>query len=112
MRNGYLSLFSAGLAANLPSASSDNDGNLPKLYYATDTNALYSLNPAHSGGADWELLFQLKPVTVANLPTSKIIAGTLAVVSDATTPSVGGALTGGSNVQCAAIYSGSAWKVA
>lgn len=112
MRNGYLSLFSAGLLANLPTPASDTDGPLPKLYYATDTNAFYVLNPLHSGGAAWELQYQLKPVTVAALPTANLIAGSEAVVSDATAPAVGATVAGSGAVQCAVIWNGAAWKVA
>lgn len=112
MKNGYLSILQAGLVANLPTVASDPDGALPKIYYATDTNAFYVLNPAHTGGADWELLMQVKPVTVANLPTAKLIAGTEAVVSDATTPAVGATVAGAGAVQCAVIWNGAAWKVA
>lgn len=112
MRNGYLSIFTVGLAANLPTVAQDADGPLPKIYYASDTNGLYVLNPAHSGGADYELLVQFKPVTVANLPTAKIITGTEAVVSDATAPALGATVAGAGAVQVAVIWNGAAWKVA
>jgi hypothetical protein len=112
MRNGYLSILQAGLIANLPTVDSDADGPLPKIYYATDTNAVYILNPAHAGGAAYELLMQFKPVTVANLPTANLITGSEAVVSDATTPALGSTVAGAGAVQVAVIWNGTNWKVA
>lgn len=104
----YLNLFQSGLAANLPT-SVDNP-TVPRFYYATDTNALYVWNPSHSGGAAWELQYQLKPVTFANLPTTGKIIGTEAYVTDATTPTKGGVITGGSNVLTGAVWDGTNWR--
>lgn len=48
--------------------------------------------------------------TVATLPTCNAsLAGTWAVVSDATTPTYNGTLTGGSNVNVPVYCNGTAW---
>lgn len=106
--NNYLSLGLSGLAANLPT-SVDNP-TVPRTYYATDTNAVYMWNPVKVGGAGWDLLYQLKPVTFANLPTTGKIIGTEATVTDATTPTKGGIITGGSNVLTGAVWDGTNWR--
>lgn len=106
--NLYLSLFVSGLVANIPAAANVDNPKVPRLYYATDTNGTYVWNPLTVA---WELQAQLKPTTVALLPTTNIIAGTSAVVSDATTPAVGATVVGAGAVQCSVIWNGAAWKV-
>lgn len=106
--NLYGSLFTFGLAAALPT-SVDNP-NMPRFYYATDTNALYVWNPSHTGGAAWELQFQLKPVAFAALPVTGRITGSEAFVSDATAPTKGGVIAGAGAVLTGAVWDGAAWR--
>lgn len=103
--NDYLSLNQQGLAANLP--SSVDLPKVPRVYYATDTNAVYMWNTVTQA---WELHYQLKPVTFANLPTTGKIIGSEAYVTDATTPTKGGIIVGGSNVLTGAVWDGTNWR--
>lgn len=105
----YLNMVQFGTSSQL-TVSPDNP-TVARVFYATDTNALYVWNPSHTGGAAWELLFQAKPVTVAQLPTQNLIPGTEAVVSDATAPALGATVAGAGAVQVIVIWSGAAWKV-
>lgn len=120
--NSYLGVFSAGLAANLPSApagvtfgGASSGGDLPaipRFYFATDTLGLYEYDSAN---AAYVLLFQLKPVTVASLPTANLKKGTLAMVSDSniTTGGLPGDTVAGSGTkQVLVSYStGTTWLV-
>jgi hypothetical protein len=106
--NLYLSIFSAGLLASLPTAANVDNPKIARQFYATDTNATYVWNPVTVA---WELQAQLKPTTVALLPTTNLIAGSSCVVSDATTPAVGATVVGAGAVQCSVIWNGAAWKV-
>lgn len=103
--NNYLSLNLSGTLANLP--TSPDHPEIPRTYYATDTNAFYMWNPTT---AAWELQYQLKPVTFANLPTTGKIIGSEAFVTDATTPTKGGIITGGSTVLTGAVWDGTNWR--
>lgn len=47
--------------------------------------------------------------TVATLPTTGVVSGTYATVSDATAPTYLGTLTGGGSVVCPVFYNGTAW---
>lgn len=53
---------------------------------------------------------QLKVYTVSTLPTPASGTGWLAAVSDATSPTYGGALTGGGSTFALALWNGSAWR--
>lgn len=50
---------------------------------------------------------RLRPFTVATLPTG--IAGDVAFVTDATTPTYLGALTGGGAIVCPVMHNGTVW---
>lgn len=109
MKNSFLSLFTSGLLANLPPANQMDagDAKITQFYYATDTNAFLIYNPTT---AAWELQYQLKPVTFANLPTVGKIVGSEAFVSDATTPTKGGVIAGAGAVLTGAVWDGAAWR--
>jgi len=47
--------------------------------------------------------------TVATLPTTGVVTGSYATVSDATAPTYLGTLTGGGSVVCPVFYNGTAW---
>lgn len=108
--NLSLSFFTADLAANLPAAASVDLPTIPRQFYATDTNAFYVWNPAKTGGAGWDLLYQLKPVAFAALPTVGKIIGTEAIVTDATTPTKGGIIANGGAVLTGAVWDGANWR--
>lgn len=103
--NLELSLFTSGLAANLP--TSVDIPSIPRTYYATDTNAVYVWNPST---AAWNLMYQLKPVAFASLPTVGKIVGSEAFVTDATTPTKGGIIANGGAVLTGAVWDGTNWR--
>lgn len=77
--NDYASIVTAGLDANLPTASTLDYPTLARFYLATDTNILYRYNPTSkawvsTGGA---------PVTVAATGTAKAISGVTYLLSTA-----------------------------
>lgn len=114
--NNYLSIVTAGLAANIPAAPTSvaDLAEYPRFYVATDTLALYAYDPSN---AAWWLVIQLAPVTVANLPTTHLKKGSLAMVSDLTftagTTAVGATAAGSGTGQALVSWStGTTWKIA
>lgn len=107
--NLYLSLFTADLAANLPTAANVDNPKVARIFYATDTKATFFWN--NSATQAWELQQQLSAVTVALLPTTNRIIGSLAFVSDATTPAIGSIVAGAGAVLAQVRWDGTNWRV-
>lgn len=107
MKNMYLDLVQSGLSTDPRLSNTPDDVTVARTFYTTDTQAKYVWNPA---ALAWQLHYQLKPVTFANLPTLGKITGSEATVTDATTPTKGGTITGGSSVLTGAIWDGANWR--
>lgn len=106
--NLYLALCTADLLANLPTAANVDNPKMARVFYATDTKALYVWNPI---AVAWELQQKLSASTVALLPTANLIIGSLAYVSDATTPAIGSIVAGAGAVIAGVRWDGTNWRV-
>lgn len=76
-----------------------------RLFFATDTQAMYRDN-----GASWDLLYVTpQSVTFASVPTP--VAGTMVVITDSSTNTWGATVAGGGANVVLAWYNGTNWTV-
>lgn len=94
---------------NLGQVNFDDTATIGAPLVLKNTNSLNAIGTAAAGTG-----IPLTPVvpvhTVATLPAaSAALKGAVNAVSDATTPALGSALTGGGAVYCLALCTGTAW---
>ena len=99
----------------LAQTSAGTNATLYQIFFANNTwngTSTFAGAATFTGGLTSTLPVPLPSYTVATLPTCSSTVNTyaLAVVTDATTPTYNGTLTGGSTVIVPVFCSGAAWK--